>query len=132
MSNPTFRSGPITFPVKSDVKKFRLVQVANGGISHAGATGAIFGAVTENGAAPHDAQADTLVIGAPNSVAVHIGPATVPLEVAGAAVDIKAGAAVYAAADGKVAKTGSVIVGVAARDGSGTTVKTVLLAPIAA
>lgn len=131
MPNPTFRSGPITFAAKADVKKFRLVKVADGGVQHAADTGAIFGAVTENASAPKDPAANSLVLGASNNVAVHIGPATVPLEVNGTATDIKAGAPVYAAADGKVAATGTVVVGVAARDGHGTTVKTTLLTPIA-
>ena len=131
MSNPTFRSGPITFSVSSDVKKFRLVKVAEDGVSHAADSGPVFGAVTENGFAPAEPEGDSLVHAGPNSVAVHIGPATVPLEVSGTASEIKQGAAVYAAADGKVAASGSVVVGVAARNGSGSTVKTTLLTPIA-
>lgn len=132
MSNPTFRSGPISFAVKSDVKKFRLVKVESDGVSHAGAEGAVFGAVTENGYAPADPATNSLVLNAPNTVAVHIGPATVPLEVDGEASDIKAGDAVYAAADGKVSASGSAAIGVAARDGEGSVVKTVLITPTAA
>ncbi len=106
MSNPTFRQGPITFPIASDVEKFRLVTVnAEGKIAHAAADGAIFGAVTEKGRLAPEAA------GAPD-LAVHYGVAAVKLETTDA---IKAGAAVYAAADGKVAASGTVQVGVAVR-----------------
>ena len=46
------------------------------------------------------------------TIAVHYGPAAVKLETNGA---IKAGAAVFAAADGKASASGSVQVGVAVR-----------------
>lgn len=134
MSNPTFRSGPISFKVASDVSKFRLVAVSADGVAHAGATGAVFGAVTENGYAPAESGAGNLAPAQPNNVAVHIGPATVPLEVEGGdASGIAQGAPIYQAADGMVTATAGTgpAVGVAARDGSGTTVKTVLLTPVA-
>lgn len=106
MSNPTFRSGPISFKIAADTEKFRLVTVdAEGKIAHAAATGGVFGAVTEAGRlAPEAPGASTL--------AVHYGDAAVKLET----VDtIAAGAAVYAAADGKVSAEGTVKVGVAVR-----------------
>lgn len=132
MPNPTFRSGPISYKAEKDVTKFRLVQVGENGVQHAGASGPVFGAVTENAAAPKDeAPTNTLVLGAPGIVAVHIGPATVPLEVDGEAAEIKQGSPVYAAADGKVAATGTVLVGFAARNGGGKTVKTTLVTPVA-
>ena len=106
MSNPTFRQGPITFPIASDVEQFRLVTInAEGKIAHAAATGAVFGAVTEKGRLAPEAA------GAPE-LAVHYGVAAVKLETTDT---IKAGAAVYAAADGKVAAEGTVQVGVAVR-----------------
>lgn len=106
MSNPTFRQGPITFPIASDVEQFRLVTInAEGKIAHAAATGAVFGAVTEKGRLAPEAA------GAPE-LAVHYGVAAVKLETDDT---IKAGAAVYAAADGKVAAEGTVQVGVAVR-----------------
>lgn len=132
MSNPTFRSGPISFPAKTDLRKFRLVKITADGAEHAAATGPVFGAVTTSASASPASTTDdnVLHIGDPNSAAVHIGPATVPLEVDGDAAAIAPGAAVYAAADGKVAATGTVVVGVAARNGAGTTVKTTLITPI--
>ncbi|HAT1504282.1 hypothetical protein [Corynebacterium striatum] len=124
MSNPTFRSGPITFEAAAKLEKFRLVTVADGKVKHAAATGGVFGAVTE--------KADPKNNALPTNIAVHIGPAAVKLEVdGGEAKAIKAGAAVFAAADGKVAATGTVQVGVAAWDGEGDSVLTVLNLPVA-
>lgn len=133
MSNPTFRSGPISYKAEEDLTKFRLVQVGENGVKHAAAAGPVFGAVTENATAPKEEQpANTLALDAPGIVAVHIGPATVPLEVDGDAAEIKQGAPVYAAADGKASATGSLLIGVAARTGSGKTVKTTLVTPVVA
>lgn len=124
MSNPTFRSGPITFEAAAKLEKFRLVTIADGKVKHAAATGGVFGAVTE--------KADPKNNALPTNIAVHIGPAAVKLEVDGGdAKAIKAGAAVFAAADGKVAATGTVQVGVAAWDGEGDLVLTVLNLPVA-
>lgn len=124
MSNPTFRSGPITFEAAAKLEKFRLVTVEDGKVKHAAATGGVFGAVTE--------KADPKNNALPTNIAVHIGPAAVKLEVDGGdAKAIKAGAAVFAAADGKVAATGTVQVGVAAWDGEGDRVLTVLNLPVA-
>lgn len=131
MPNPTFRSGPISYKAEADVTKFRLVQVGEAGVKHAEAKGPVFGAVTENATAPKDEQpSNTLALDAPGIVAVHIGPATVPLEVDGDAAAIKQGAPVYAATDGKVSASGSLLVGVAARSGAGKTVKTTLVTPV--
>lgn len=105
MSNPTFRSGPISFEIAADTEKFRLVTVENDKIKHADASGSVFGAVTEAGRVdPKEPGAAT--------IAVHYGPAVVKLETDGT---IKAGAAVFAAADGKASASGSVQVGVAYR-----------------
>lgn len=124
MSNPTFRSGPITFEAAAKLEKFRLVTIADGKVKHAADTGGVFGAVTE--------KADPNNNALPTNIAVHIGPAAVKLEVDGGdASAIKAGAAVFAAADGKVAATGTVQVGVAAWDGEGDRVLTVLNLPVA-
>lgn len=106
MSNPTFRSSPISFEIAADTEKFRLVKLdAQGKISHAAATGPVIGAVTELGRlAPELPGTHTL--------AVHYGDSGVKLET----VDtIAPGAAVFAAADGKVSAAGTVRVGVAVR-----------------
>lgn len=104
MSNPVYKHGPIGFDIAAKTEKFRLVKInQDGKIEHAGAEGAVFGAVTEAGRLePHEAGA--------KHIAVHYGDAAVRLETVG---DIKAGAAVFAAADGKVSAEGTVQVGVA-------------------
>lgn len=120
MSNPTFRHGPIGYPVATDVDQFRLVTInSEGKVEHAGADGPVFGAVTE--------KRDASNVLSAKDVAVHYGTAAVKLRVAGGdATSIKAGAPVYAAADGYAAATGTVQVGVAAWDGEGDRVLTVL------
>lgn len=124
MSNPTFVQGPITYPASAKLEKFRLVTIADGKVKHAAATGGVIGAVTE--------KADPNNNALPTNIAVHMGPAAVKLEVDGGdASAIKAGAAVFAAADGKVAATGTVQVGVAVWDGEGDRVLTRLSDPIA-
>lgn len=124
MSNPTFVQGPITYPASTKLEKFRLVTVADGKVKHAAATGGVIGAVTE--------KADPANNALPTNIAVHMGPASVKLEVDGGdATAIKAGAAVFAAADGKVAAEGTVQVGVAIWDGEGDRVLTRLFDPIA-
>ena len=120
MSNPTFVQGPITFEAAQALEKFTLVAVDDDGkVAPATADGPVFGAVTE--------KADPALTTLPTNIAVHYGVAAVKLKVAGGdATGIKAGAAVFAAADGEVAASGTVQVGVAARDGSGDRVLTVL------
>lgn len=134
MSNPTFKSGPISFNAAEDVTKFRLVSLGEGGVKHATAAGPVFGAVTASAtASPADVTDDNVLhIGRPGNVAVHIAPSTVPVEVAGDASAIKPGATVFAAADGKVAATGTVPVGIAVRPGAGSTVKVLLVTPTVA
>lgn len=118
MSNPIYRQGPIGKDVAGAVSKGRLVKLtANGKVEHAGATGAIFGAVTE--------KADPEKLFSASDVAVHYGTAVVALSVV-ADDTIAAGAAVFAAADGQVASTGTVQVGVAHVASAGGFVETVL------
>lgn len=120
MSNPTFVQGPITFEAAQALEKFTLVAVnEEGKVAPATAAGPVFGAVTE--------KADPALTTLPTNVAVHYGVAAVKLKVAGGdATGIKAGAAVFAADNGEVSASGTVKVGVAARDGSGDCVLTVL------
>lgn len=119
MSNPTFNHGPITFPAAKRLEKFTLVKIEGGKATPASADGAVFGAVTE--------VADPAVTTKPTNIAVHFGHAAVKLKAAGGdAKAFKAGAAVYAAANGEVSNSGSVVVGVAVRDGEGDKVLTVL------
>ena len=41
MSNPTFRSGPVTQEAAAAVEKYRLVTLGENGVSHAGADGVV-------------------------------------------------------------------------------------------
>ncbi|MGV0868693.1 hypothetical protein [Corynebacterium kalidii] len=133
MSNPTFKSGPITFDAAEDLVKFRLVTVTENGASHAEAAGPVFGAVTTGAKAnpPQYTDDNVLHIGKPGNVAVHITPSVVPVEVDGDETAIKKGAPVFAAADGKASATGTVFVGTAVRDGAAGTVKVLLAGPTA-
>ena len=118
MSNPTFVQGPITFEAATRIEKFTLVSLnADGKVVPAGASGSVFGVVTEI--------ADPAITTKPTNIAVHYGTAAVKLRADDAAA-FKAGAAVYAAADGKVSTSGTVQVGVAARAGEDGKVLTVL------
>lgn len=125
MSNPTFRTGPIGYDAADVVKAFRLVTVTADGIAHATADGPVFGAIATD-AAPAATEPITV---APSNAAVFYAPAVVPIEVDGDATAIAQGTNLFAAADGKVSTTGTVFVGVAARAGTGTTVKTLLTTP---
>ncbi|MCT1819367.1 hypothetical protein M3B96_10495 [Corynebacterium propinquum] len=124
MSNPTFVQGPISCEVAQRVEKFTLVTLGDDGkIKPAGATGPVFGAVTEIGAPKSTGGKPDLK---PDHVAVHYGPAAVKLKVAGGdASAFKPGKAVYAAANGEVSATGTSAIGVAVR-AAGDRVLTVL------
>ncbi|MCK7676374.1 hypothetical protein [Corynebacterium pygosceleis] len=136
MSTPVLRLGPDSFPVKTAVKKFRLVKLEEGGISHADASSDVFGAVAADGQPASARDGDNTVVHGPaQTVAVHYGPATVRLEVDGTASDIKMGAKLYAAADGKAtASAGSTpAVAVAVRNGGSGVPNTIiarLLTPV--
>ena len=72
MSNPTFVQGPITFEATSRIEKFTLVSLnADGKVVPAGASGSVFGVVTEI--------ADPAITTKPTNIAVHYGTAAVKL-----------------------------------------------------
>ncbi|WP_151530536.1 MULTISPECIES: hypothetical protein [Corynebacterium] len=133
MSNPRFVQGPLTHKVAAaSIEKYRLVKLTSDGIEYAGAEAPVFGAVTEAGAKAVEREPGDLRVGRPDVLAVHTAPAVVPLA-CDAPEGVKAGAAVFAAAEGKVAATGSVVVGVANKDGveGAATVDVRLIAPVA-
>ncbi|AZA08705.1 capsid cement protein [Corynebacterium pseudopelargi] len=133
MSNPTFVQGPVTCKVNAEkIEKYRLVKLTSDGIEYAGADAPVFGAVTEAGAKPVEREPGDLRVGLPDVLAVHTAPSVVPVA-CDAPESVKAGAPVYAAAEGKVSNDGSVVVGVALRDGAegDATVRVRLLAPVA-
>lgn len=114
MSNPTFKTGPITFECAEAVNQFRVVQLGASGVQHCAATTAPFGAVAVDGAKKGTTVADgDLTGGLPSSVAVHSAGHALPLAVDSGSGAIALGATVFAAADGKVAATGTASVGVA-------------------
>lgn len=128
MSNPTFTDGPITFDVAEDVKKHRLVELTATGVKHATAEGPIYGAVAVNGY--HDDKAGISINYVKAArVAVCKTPNSLPLELTDPEADIEPGAVLYAAADGKVAATGTVPVGVAIRPSASGRVITTLALP---
>lgn len=117
MSNPTLKQGPLSAEIGADLEKFRVVALnKDGKIVHAKATGGALGVVTELGRLAPEAPGTQVL-------AVHYGPAAVKVETDG---EIKAGEAVFAAADGKVSAKGSVQVGVAIRATEGGRTLTVL------
>lgn len=128
MSNPTYNSANLTREAGKKIEKHRLVKTAEGKIEHAGASDFPFGAVTE-AAVPKDAERDDNFIGfgLPHIVRVHAGQAVVKLETAD--TGFKEGDEVFAAGDGKVAKSGSVKVGLADRPEDGKLLRVHLFHP---
>lgn len=109
MANPKFRTGPLTVKAGAPVDKFRLVKFnSDGKVVHAGASDKPHGVVTEKGQPAVDPGVNDLALAYPEDIALHIGG--VP-QIATDATDLKVGSAVYAAADGKVAASGTVYVG---------------------
>lgn len=126
MSNPTFRFGPITFKAGAELKKYTLVGIQDGKVTPADGTGRVFGAVTEQ-AAPATTRGDRdLALGLPEDVAVHVC-GVVPIITD--ADDFAAGDDVFAAAEGKAAKTGTIKVGWAAGSVKSGRVRVVLALP---
>lgn len=128
MSNPTFSSGDLTREVSAPVEQFRLVVEAGGKVSHAAATNFPFGVVTE-AAAPESAPEDNaILLGLPHKVRVGTSQRVVKIASNGT---IAQGAAVYAAADGKVSATGTVKVGIADQANAGGLTRVHLFHPAA-
>ena len=124
MSNPTFKTGPISFEVADAVTKFSVVTLAAGGVSPCGAADVPFGAVATSGAPDVPREPNDLQHGLPSHVAVHSAGAALPLRIDGA---VEVGATVYAAADGAVSATGTNPVGVVVRAATGDTDKTAVV-----
>lgn len=126
MANPKFRSGPITFQAGATLDQFRLVKLdENGKVVYAGAADKPHGVVTEQAAAAADRTTNDLSLGLPENIAVHLG-GVVAVATDG---EFTPGVAVYAAAEGKAATTGTIVVGWAAGPTSGGRVPVVLQLP---
>lgn len=110
MSNPNFFTGNLTRKAGKPVAQFRLVKETDGKIEHAGKGDFPFGVVTEAAAPAPDEKSNDLAHGLPENVRVGTSQRVVKVATTG---EITAGADVFAAADGKVAATGSVKVGIA-------------------
>ena len=128
MSNPTFSTGDLTREVSAPVEQFRLVVEVGGKVAHAGATDFPFGVVTEAAAPKSDPQTNALLLGLPHKVRVGASQRVVKIASNGT---IAQGAAVYAAADGKVAATGTVKVGIADKADEGGLTRVHLFHPAA-
>lgn len=117
MSNPVYKLGPINGKIARDLDQFHLVAFnAEGKIDYASAEGPIFGVISEDGSTS---------IGGAENLAVHYGPAAVYIKTDEAEA-FTAGSPVYAAEGGKAASTGTVKVGIAVENGSGSRVLTIL------
>lgn len=127
MSNPTFSTGDLTREVSAKVDKFRLVKAVDGKVQHSDAATFPFGAVTE-AAAPEARTENDVSYGLPRIVRVQTSQRVVKL-MSGDTDAFAVDAAVYAAADGKVAPTGTVQVGIAAEASTGGLVRVHLFHP---
>lgn len=127
MSNPTFASGDLTREVSAPVSQYRLVVETSGKVAHGAANKFPFGVVTE-ASAPVNADAISVVeLGYTGFVRVGTSQRVAKVETNGAA--IAQGADVFAAADGKVAASGSVKVGIADKATEGTLTRVHLFHP---
>lgn len=104
-----YENNYITRKVSGEVPAYRLVKSAKGVASLAGASDVPFGAVTE--AAVDDESRQGIADLRPGIVRVYTAQAVVPIETE--ATGFNEGDKVFAAANGKVAKTGTVAVGIA-------------------
>lgn len=127
MSNPTFMTGNLTREVGKSVKPYILVKLNEGKIEPNDASTFPFGAVTEAGDPKPDGA--TGAPGLPYKVRVHTSQAVVKLSTDD--TGFKDGTPVYAAADGKVSKSGTVKVGIADRAESDKLVRVNLFHPAA-
>lgn len=126
MTNAVFSTGPVTKFVASKVEPYRLVDIAEEGkVAHAKGDKLPYGAVAQN-AAPKAREDNDISYGLPDNVAVNTHQAVVLVECADT---IPVGDKVFAAADGKVSKTGEVAVGISEGAGHSGTVRVHLFHP---
>lgn len=127
MSNPTFSTGDLTREVSAKVEKFRLVKATDGKVEHSDAATFPLGAVTES-AAPEARSDNDVNHGLPRIVRVQTSQRVVKI-LAGDSDAFSVDAPVFAAADGKVAPSGTVQVGIAAEASTGGLVRVHLFHP---
>lgn len=127
MTNAVFTTSPITKEAGEKVDKFRLVELSDGKVIHATGDSLPYGYIRQP-AAPQAREENDLSYGLPHLVAVVTHQAVVEVEVATGAT-FTPGAAVYAAADGKVSNTGTVAIGLAEGEVRGSRVRVHLFHP---
>lgn len=126
MTNAVFSTGPVTKLVASTIEPYRLVDLVDEGkVAHAKGTKLPYGAVAQK-AAPEARRDNDISYGLPNNIAVNTHQAVVLIE---SSDTIPVGDKVYAAADGKVAKDGDVVVGISEGAGHSGTVRVHLFHP---
>lgn len=118
-----YNSGNITREAGKEIKAHRLVKLVDGKVEHAGAEDAPYGVVNEAAAPKGSPVVDYNF--KPAFVRVDTDASISEVETDGS--DIKDGADVYAAADGKVSSAGTVKVGKAHFDAKGNFVRVHLL-----
>lgn len=127
MTNAVFSTGSITKEVGELVSKFRLVKLTDGKVVHNDADSFPYGQINQAAEPAAEARpADYVAHGLPHLIAVNTAQVVVEVETE---AELTAGATVYAAADGKVAETGTVAVGIAERETKGTRVRVNLFHP---
>lgn len=129
MSNPTYDSANLTREAGALIGQFRLVSTAAGKITHADGTTLPFGGVTEAAAPEVDSPDNYLAHGLPKNVRVHAGQCVIKLTTD--ATGFTEGDLVYASADGKVDRDGTVAVGLADRPEANGLVRVHLFHPVA-
>ena len=129
MSNPTFSTGDLTRKAGARISKFHLVKEdGDNTVVYNDAGTFPFGVITESAAPDEGREEDYLAHGLPELIRVGTSQRVVNIDTNGT---IAAGAAVYAAADGKVSASGSVKVGIADRATAGTLTRVHLFHPSA-
>ena len=127
MTNAVFSTGSITKEAGALVSKFRLVKLSAGKVVHNDAASFPYGQINQPAEPAEELRADDYVAhGLPHLVAVNTAQVVVEVETS---AEFTAGATVFAAADGKVAESGSVAVGIAERETKGTRVRVNLFHP---
>lgn len=126
MTNAVFSTGPVTKFVATKVEPYRLVDIVEDGkVSHAAGTALPYGAIAQH-AAPEAREDNDVSYGLPANVAVNTHQAVVLVK---SDDSIPVGDKVFAAADGKVSKEGTVAVGISEGDGHSGTVRVHLFHP---
>lgn len=129
MSNPTFSTGELTRKARARITKFHLVKEdGEGTVIYNDAASFPFGVITESAAPETGRDEDYLAHGLPELIRVGTSQRVVKIDTDGS---IEAGAAVFAASDGKVSASGSVKVGIADRATSGGLTRVHLFHPAA-